>query len=129
MKMTIDKCKEVRSIIEKELEPILKKHGYRMNQGNVSYQEEYMKFGNFRVMPLDALDEDQALLLKFKKHILDLDKTVENNGLTLKLHGFKPNRPKYPYLLKDINSEDLYKFPSDWVNKRFSLHKTQEGVK
>ena len=126
--MTLDKCKEVRNIIEKELEPILKKHGYRVNQGNVSYQDEYMKFGNFRVMPLDALDEDQALLIKYKTDILDLDKTVVNNGRTLKLHGYKPNRPKYPYVLKDINSKDKYKFPSDWVDERFSLHKAEGGI-
>jgi len=117
--MNLENCKKVREILENELPAIFEQHGLKFELGNASYDSNYMKFSNFRIMPKDALSEEESLLIKYNNH-LDLNKVARDNGRRIKLIGYKPRRSKFPYLVVDINTNKQYKYTREYVERIFA---------
>ena len=54
---------------------------------------------------------------------IDIDKTADLGGRTLKLIGFRSKARKHPYIVEDVNSGDTFIMSEDKIQQRFPLEK------
>ena len=121
-KITLENAKKIRQILDNELPEILDKYDLKFELGNITYDDfsNFLKFTNFRIMPKDALSEEESLLIKYNHDIFDLDRVVKVNGKRVKLFGYKPRRRKFPYVVIDVdNPNNKYKYTRENVEQFF----------
>ena len=126
---TIDKkaLNTLRTVLGKELTPILAEYGLKFKLGNARYQEDSVKFTGFRISlenaqdpSAKALTEDNEFRATHDFTTFDLDKVgVSPNGLEYKLVGYKPRNRKYPYICLSLEDNKRYKFTEDGAERMF----------
>lgn len=130
MKMNKEKAKEIRSILSKELTPILEKYGLEFKLGGSQYDDMYnfVKYPKFTITPIgqrSMIEQDldyHLSLLNDTKRELDRNKVCDLNGSKYKLFGYKYSSPKFPYICVNVDTNEQYKFTRKAVQEMFAVN-------
>ena len=103
--------KEIRQIIRDSLNVIFEDNNLVLDFGNATYDDDSVKFTNFKVRLATAYDPKLKYLknyLKYSEHDFDLDKILIDRNDQYKLVGFKPRSSKRPFIIENINTNKTY---------------------
>jgi hypothetical protein len=103
--------KEIRQIIRDSLNVIFEDNNLVLDFGNATYDDDSVKFTNFKVRLATADDpklKDLKNYLKYSEHDFDLDKILIDRNDQYKLVGFKPRSSKRPFIIENINTNKTY---------------------
>lgn len=101
-------AKEIREIISDALVPVLKEHNLELEQGNLTFCEDYLKFSSFTIKVIGGKNQafrDLENYLKVMDIDLDTDKTASISGENCKLVGYKYRSQKYPFIIQFDNGK------------------------
>ncbi len=117
---------DIRQIIKDSLNVILEDNGLVLDFGNATYDDDSVKFTNFKVRLANAdtemmkhLKEENEYRIVQGRTIFDLDAIGIMNGREYKLVGFNPRASKMPYIVQRVNGGGEYKIAKHTAKRMF----------
>lgn len=108
-KINPDSIKEIRTMIQDSLNDIMKDNGLVLDFGNATYDEDSVKFTNFKVRLANADNEMMKFLKQENQYRImhdekpfDLEKEGTMNGQQYTLVGYNRRARKMPYIVKRV---------------------------
>tara|TARA_R110002126_G_scaffold134971_1_gene279103 strand:+ start:200 stop:634 length:435 start_codon:yes stop_codon:yes gene_type:complete len=108
-KINPDSIKEIRTMIQDSLNNIMKDNGLVLDFGNATYDEDSVKFTNFKVRLANADNEMMKFLKQENQYRImhdekpfDLEKEGTMNGQQYTLVGYNRRARKMPYIVKRV---------------------------
>tara|TARA_R110002012_G_scaffold28758_1_gene89931 strand:- start:19260 stop:19664 length:405 start_codon:yes stop_codon:yes gene_type:complete len=118
---------EIREIIKNSLNVIMEDNGLVLDFGNATYDEDSVKFTNFKVRLASADTETMKFLKLENNHRVlqgekpfDLEKEGTMNGRQYTLVGYNHRARKMPYIVKRVISGDEFKIAEHTAIRMFA---------
>lgn len=123
-------AKEIRQLLKDVLVPVLKQHNLELEQGNLTFCEDYIKFSGFTIKVIGGKSQEMRDLEEYNSYMsrfpklgkeLDIEKVASLDGRDCKVVGFKSRSKKYPFIIEFVNDGKQAKITEETAQRYFGI--------
>ena len=118
-------AKEIRQLLKDVLIPVLKEHNLELEQGNLTFCEDYIKFSGFTIKVIGGKSQEMRDLEEYNSYTfgkkIDTEKVATLQGRDCKVVGFKSRSPKYPFIIEFVNDGKQAKITEETAERYFGI--------